>query len=426
MQGSARTAIIVGAGIVGMATALRLQADGLSVTVFDARDPGTGCSEGNSGGFGIGLVAPIAMPGILRQVPRLLLDPEEPLFISPRIFPRALPWFWQFARNARPHRVRQIAAARAALNHQVLDTLMPLVKLAGAEDLVRHEGMVFLFRGDVVPTGAAARFRLSEDHGIATERLDAAEIAGLYPGIATDVRTGVRIPGNWHCTDPLGLVTAFARAFEARGGRIVRADVTALTASGTGVVAGGATYTACHVVVAAGVWSRKIIAALGYSVPLEAERGYHLMLPKSGVAFAVPTTLADRNIVLTPMDNGLRITGIAEFAPIDAPPDYSHCDRLLAQAKCYFPKLDGGGAERWMGPRPSTPDSLPVIGQAPRHPGLWFAFGHGQSGLAHASVTAASLGAAIAGRRAGINLTPYGIERFQRSYNRHLSLSPPS
>jgi D-amino-acid dehydrogenase len=410
---TAPSVIVVGAGIVGMAVALMLQAEGRRVTVYDPRAPGTACSAGNSGGFGIGLVAPIAMPGIVKAAPRLLLDPDEPLFIDPRILPRAVPWFWRFARNSRPDAVRRIAAARAALNHCVRETLDRLVELAGAQRLVRHQGMTFLFGGDRLPGGAEQRFALARAHGIETVALAPDEIAARYPAVASRIRLGVHIPQNLHCTDPLGLVTACAAAFLGRGGRILRAAVEGLVPGlPPAIRVGGETLAADEVVVAAGVWSRALVRPLGCRIPLEAERGYHLMLPRPGIALPAPTTLADRNVVLTPMDRGLRITGVAEFAPVDAPPRFERAFRLLRQAQAYFPALDGTGAEPWMGPRPSTPDSLPVIGPAPGRPGIWFAFGHGQSGLAHASVTGRILADLIARRPPPIDLRPYAPDRF--------------
>ena len=404
---------IIGAGVVGMATALQLQAEGHDVTVFDPRLPGTACSYGNSGGIGIGLVAPIAMPGIGRQAPRLLLDPNEPLFIEPRHLLRKAPWFWRFWQSSRPAEVERIAAQRAALNHKVLETLEPLLVRSGAGSLLRHHGMTFLFAGPRPPAGAEARFDLARRHGIATERLSYAELRERLPGLAPSIETAVHIPGNRHCTNPGLLVERFAEAVATAGGTHRREAVRGIEpGERPTIVTEAGRHAFDRVVVAAGVWSRDLAASLGARVLLEAERGYHLMLPNPNVRMLAPTTLADLNIVITPMDEGLRITGIAEFAEPDSAPREARALNLLRQARRYFPALDGTGARIWVGPRPSTPDSLPIIGRAPGHRDIIFAFGHGQSGLAHASVTARLVADIAAERTPLIDISAFAPGRF--------------
>jgi D-amino-acid dehydrogenase len=404
---------IIGAGIVGMATALQLQIEGHAVTVFDPRPPGTACSYGNSGGIGIGLVAPIAMPGIGRQALRLLLDPDEPLFIEPRHLLRKAAWFWRFWRASRPRQVERIAAQRAALNHKVLETLEPLLERADARDLLRHAGMNFVFAGAVPSAGAEARFALGRQHGIAAERMSPDELREVLPDLAADIVTGIRIPGNRHCTDPGELVERLAAAVLRGGGGLVPEAVHRIEPGPRPrLVTANGRHGFDAIVVAAGAWSRELAAALGVRVLLEAERGYHLMLPHAGVRMAAPTTLADRNIVLTPMDEGLRITGIAEFAEPEAPTNAARAMNLLRLARRYFPTLDGGEARIWVGPRPSTPDSLPVIGPAPGHRQVVFAFGHGQSGLAHASVTARLVADIVADRPPLLDLSAFAPARF--------------
>jgi len=406
---------VIGAGVVGMATALQLQMDGHDVTVFDARPPGTACSYGNSGGLGIGLVAPIAMPGIGRQAPKLLLDPDEPLFVSPTHLMRKAPWFWRFWRSSRPAEVARIAAQRAALNHKVLETLQPLLDCAGANDLIHHRGMTFVFAGPAPSDGAEARFALGRRHGIVAERLTHTALRNRLPDLARDIVTGTHIPGNRHCSNPGELVQRFAAAFVRGGGRLIAEAVQDVRPGGSPAIAtGSGTRGFDEIVIAAGVWSRELAARLGTKVLLEAERGYHLMLPHEDIRMAAPTTLADRNIVMTPMDDGLRITGIAEFAEPDSPPNEARAMNLLRQARRYFPSLTGRDARIWVGPRPSTPDSLPVIGRAPGFYNITFAFGHGQSGLAHASVTARLVADIVARRPPILDISAFSPSRFAR------------
>lgn len=406
---------IIGAGVVGMATALQLQAEGHNVTVFDPRLPGTACSYGNSGGIGIGLVAPIAMPGIGRQAPKLFFDPNEPLFVEPRHLLRKAPWFWRFWRSSWPAEVERVAAQRAALNHKVLETLEPLLARSGAGSLLQHHGMTFVFAGSQPSAGAEARFDLGRRHGIAAERLSHQDLRERLPEVASDIETAIHIPGNCHCTNPGRLVERFAVAVATAGGTHRREAVRGIEpGERPTIVTEAGRHEFDRVVVAAGVWSRELAASLGTRVLLEAERGYHLMLPNAEVRMLAPTTLADRNIVMTPMEEGLRITGIAEFAEPDSAPREARAWNLLRQAKRYFPTIDGTGARIWVGPRPSTPDSLPVIGRAPGHRDVIFAFGHGQSGLAHASVTARLVADIAAERTPLIDISAFAAERFSR------------
>ncbi len=409
-------AIVVGAGVVGMSTALYLQDRGYSVLVVDPRKPGSACSSGNSGSFGIGLTAPIGMPGMLRQVPRLLLHPDEPLFIRPDVMlGHGALWFWQFARNLHRARVQTISAVRAALNARVLETLMPLVDIADCRALIHHRGMLFLFEADKPSPMAQARFDVSTAHGIDVRPLTRTDIEAMVPQAGSQVGCGVMIPGNWHCSNPAGLVDAYAGAFSARGGTIRMVPVSRIVPGDRpSVIADGVALHGRNIVLCAGVWSRELLRPLGYSVPMLAERGYHLMMPRSGITLGSPVTLADRNVVMTPMDGGLRLTGVSEFTPADAKPKHGRALRLARQARRYFPDLDDGNAEPWVGPRPSTPDSLPIVGRAPHHRGLFFAFGHGQSGLAHASVTGRIIADLIGGRPPLLDPAPIAFSRFER------------
>lgn len=410
---STSSIFVIGAGIVGMSVALSLQRDGHPVTVIDAREPGTACSFGNSGGFGVGLTAPIAMPGLLPALPRMLFDPREPLSLDWRRLPAILPWFARFVASSRPQEVARISAVRAALNALVFETLDPLVKLAGAEDLIERRGMMFVYAAPALSKAAQDRFAIARRHGVEIVELTGAAARDRNPALGAVVKSAVLIPGNRHTVNPGELVARYAKAFVAGGGKFVRAEVRRIEPGEKPLlITEDGHYLADRIVIAAGVWSKFLAAQIGVRVLLEAERGYHLMLGGAQPELTLPTTLADRNIVLTPMQEGVRITGIAEFAAPDAPPRYALADRLLPQAQLYLPGLRDTETKRWMGPRPSTPDSLPVIGPAPGSPNILLAFGHGQSGLAWASVTGKVIADLAAGRPPSIDIGPLSASRF--------------
>ena len=411
----ARHVIVVGAGVVGVCCAAYLQRSGLGVTMIDRGGPGEACSSGNAGGFGIGLVAPLATPGTLRRLPRLLLDPRQPLSVAPGQLLRLLPWFARFVAASRPARVAAIAAARHRLSSQTFDALEPLLADAGARSLVRRDGMLFVYETRKSLQRARYALEIARRHGVAFHELGGGEARRREPALGPLVCSAVAFPGNGHTVNPQRLVQAIAGRVVAGGGTLRRETVASIQLAEDGtprVVTDRDSHTADAVVLAAGAWSRRFAAALGCDVPVVAERGYHAMIASPGVDLRAPVTLSDRNIVLTPMEKGLRITGISEFAALDAPPKAARADAIARQASDFLPGLRTAGMTRWMGPRPSTPDSLPIIGPAPRHRSVYFAFGHGHMGLAWAPVTGRLIAEMVAGRAPSLDCAPYRPGRF--------------
>jgi D-amino-acid dehydrogenase len=408
--------IVVGAGMVGVCGAAYLQRQGYDVTLIDRGAPGEGCSLGNSGGFGVGLVAPLTTPGLLLRLPRLLLDPRQPLSVAPSQFVRLLPWFVRFLANSRPGRVAEIAAARHQLSAQAFAALDPLLDDADARHLVRRDGMLFVYESRRSLERARYGWDIARRFGVKVSEMDGAEARDLEPALGSNVRHGVLFPDNGHTTNPLRLVQVLARRFTEHGGTLLRESVVSIHVADDGkprVETSAGTHVTDAVILAAGAWSRRFAAALGCDTPVVAERGYHAMIPTPGVALRAPVTLSDRNVVLTPMEEGLRITGISEFAALDAPPNDERADRIARQAGEFLPDLETAGMTRWMGPRPSTPDSLPFIGPAPRHRSVYFAFGHSHMGLAWAAVTAKVIAEMVAGQPPSLDCTPYRPDRFR-------------
>ena len=408
--------IVVGAGIVGVCCASYLQRQGHDVALIERGAPGEGCSLGNSGGFGVGLAAPIATPGLILRLPRLLLDPRQPLSVAPGQFVRLLPWFARLLAASRPGRVAEIAAARHRLSAQAFAAFDPLLEDAGARSLVRRDGMLFVYESRRSLERARYGLDIARHFGVKFHEIDGAEAREIEPALGPNVRHGVLFPDNGHTVNPLRLVRVLARRFAERGGTLLRESADSIHVGDDGkprVQTDSGTHAADAVVLAAGAWSRRFAAALGCDVPLAAERGYHAMIAAPGVSLRAPVTLSDRNIVLTPMEEGLRITGISEFAALDAPPNEERTDRIALQAGEFLPDLQAAGMTRWMGPRPSTPDSLPFIGPAPRHRSVYFAFGHSHMGLVWAAVTGKVIAEMVAGQPPSLDCAPYRPDRFR-------------
>lgn len=402
---------VVGGGIVGLACAHCLIQDGHAVTVMD-RDPrGDKCSWGNAGGIAVSEVAPASMPGVLRRVPRWLADPLGPLSLRPAHAPRMLPWLRRFVAAGRPDRVAAIAAALAALNGRAHADLAALLGAAGIGHALRHLGMLTVYETLEGFRADHADWEIKRGHGVVCREVTGGEARELEPALGANVRYGVLTPGWWQVTDPRDVWAGVLDAVIARGGTVLRREVVGFD-GGAPRFAGGEQAAFDTVVIAAGAWSAELAARVGDRAPLESERGYNTTLPRPGIALNRQVTFGEHKFVASPLSAGLRIGGAAEFAGLRAPANFARSGALLALARRYLPGLSAEGGTVWMGNRPATPDSLPVIGRSPRQGNIVHAFGHGHLGLTQAATTGRLVADIVAGRDSGMDLAPYSIARF--------------
>lgn len=409
-----RSVLVVGAGIVGATCALTLQRRGHAVTLLDRDAPGMGCSFGNGGAISPDFCVPMSMPGMLRRVPKWLTDPLGPLSLDWRQIPRALPWLLRWVAAGRPERVTQISAAMRALHVSALDLYQGLLGDRYAS-LIEQTGQLYVWRNPSSSPSEEIARRLRQSHGIAVQTLSADEIRQLDPDMAPGFVRGLFFPENAHTVDPLGLVASLVDLFVASGGTVARDTLRTFEFQGARVKRARCThlaYDADAFVLAAGLASAKLSAALGDHVPMQGERGYHVMLPDPGVRPRIKVGNRDQMFGLTPMRDGVRISGTVEITRPHAPADMRRAATLLRNAKAMYPGLNDAGASFWMGDRPSTPDSLPVIDRSRRAGNLLYAFGHGHSGLTGAPMTAQIVAALLAGQTPAIDITPFRRDRF--------------
>lgn len=414
MKSGSRSVIVVGAGIVGICCARFLQRDGHRVTVVDPREPGDGASFGNAGIIASCEVAPIATPEILKRIPGMLLDPCGPVRLRWRYLPWIAPWLWKLVRATRAARVEAIATALAALLGSAEEAHRDLLREAGAADLLRHRGWLKVFETEAGFARMAAECRLMQQHGIRFDVLEEGEIRQLEPALAPIFRRALLFPDCGSVVNPKRLVLTLARAFAADGGTILGETVTGfdLRDGERAVLTKTRRHPAESIVLAAGAWSRPLAAALGARVPLDTERGYHLMFDASAARLSRPILWGEPYINLVPMEEGLRLTSGVEFGGLAAPPDYRWIERLGGLARRMLPGLAATPRSRWLGFRPSLPDSLPVLGRSPRHRDVYFAFGHQHLGVTLGAVTGRIVANLVAGRDPGIDLNPYRAERW--------------
>ncbi len=410
-----RNVTVVGAGIVGMCAAAYLQRMGAKVTVLDPIEPGRSCSYGNAGGLSPGSVVPIAYPGVLKQVPRWLLDPTGPLVLKWSYLPRVMPWLVRFIKASSPAEFERSAAALSAVMKPVFDNYAPLLSDANAEHLFHHRGQLYVYETEAAFNGDALGWDVRRRHGAIVEEWSADELRAAEPTLAPIFTKGVFLPKHGYCANPFGLVQALANLVRARGGQIVGQRVLDVEMDGDqprALVTSAGRHHADVVVIAAGAWSHQVARMFGHKVPLETHRGYHAVLSEPSVVPNTTVMWAEKKFMATPMEPGLRFAGTVELAGLNEPPDYSRADALLAFGKQMFPGLKGGEVSRWMGHRPCLPDSIPVIGRSPKASNVIFAFGHGHLGLSCASTTGRLVAELATGQTPSIDLTPYRIDRF--------------
>jgi D-amino-acid dehydrogenase len=399
---TARRIAVVGAGIVGTSTALALRKRGADVTLIDRDEPGRGCSFGNSGAISPGSVAPLAMPGVLASVPGMLLDDESPLYLPLRYLPRALPWLLQFVASARPARVAESAARLAAIHAGAIDAHEAMTRELGVPELFLRRGHLHLYPDEQALAKDAGGWRMRAQYGFKVDKLDRGGIEALERNVSERYRIGMYLADHATILNPFRYVQAMARAFAAAGGRIVRAEVQGLRREGAQwEVRGLPQQRFDEVVVAAGAWSRPLLAPLGVHLALESQRGYHLQFEGGRDVVSRTVVLADRKVFVTPMEEGLRVGGTVEIGGLAAPPDPRRAAVLERIARENFRGLDQLDTRTWMGHRPCMPDSVPVVGPAPGHAGLWLATGHGHLGLTDSLNTAQRIAQAMLGAPAG-------------------------
>ena len=403
---------VIGAGVAGLSAALYLQRSGHCVTVFDPMPPAGGASYGNAGLICNDIVVPVGLPGLLRKVPGWLADPEGPLVVRPSYFPKALPWLIKRVAASRLSRVLEISDAMQAMHRDSIACWRELLGEHSFDDLVRNVGYVRIWLGDAELSSIERT--LYDRHAIPIQSLDARALRDLYPAIAPDFRRGMLLPGNAYTISPQRIVRTLGERLLAEGGAIVAERTLKIVREGNGwrLINNISNRIARRVVVAAGAWSRELLDPLGVRVALETERGYHAMLPSPNIQLPIPISYKDGGFAMASMETGLRAAGTVEIAGLHATPDERRAQILIGRVKRVFPTLAHGEPAYWMGHRPSTPDTLPIVGPVDRHPGLFLTLGHGHFGMTGGPPSGRLVAQIVNGEKPSIDPAPFSASRF--------------
>lgn len=412
-----KTILVIGGGITGVSAAEWLRRDGWHVKLVDHTVPGgpDQASFGNAGLLARTSVVPVSMPGLLRKAPAMLLDPNAPLFLRWRYLPRLLPWLIPFLRNGNIETVHQIADALSILTHDTTEQHRALASGTAAEKFIRTGDLVNLypsrndFEADHIGNGIRKRFNLEPS------LLNRDQLLQRDPHLGPTYTFGAVFSQYSWITSPGAYVAALFDHFRANGGQFEQAKVVDTRAGKRPEVtlADGKVLQAKKVALCAGAWSGNLSSKLGVTVKLEAERGYHLTMYKANIAAPNPYMITDSKFVVTPMDDMLRAAGIVEFAGLDAPASKAPTDLMRQQMKRVYPKLEFERETLWMGRRPTTPDSLPLIGEAKGAPNVLHAYGGQHVGLTIGPKIARMITDLADQRQPNIDLAPFRVDRFR-------------
>ena len=405
--------VVLGAGIVGVSAAHAARQRGLSVILVDRREPGEETSYGNAGILSSGSILPLNQPSLWSALPNYVTNRHAALRWNPAWAIRNIDWLARFLANATPSRSRPRATALHGLIGASLKLHREWIVKAEAAQRIRETGWLKAWRSDAVDAAKREQAFLAE-YGIASQLLDRQAISALEPNILPVYKVGLLHTQTASVDSPGSVVKAYAKMFAGLGGEIRRSDIRAIIPDGEGwrVALADGEISARHVVVALGPWSADLLTPLGYRVPLAFERGYHREF-KSNPARSLqrPIHDAEGSFLMTPMEQGIRVTSGVELTARDAPSSFAQLDAVVPVARSVVEFGEAVG-EPWRGARPTLPDSLPMIGPAPRHSGLWLSVGHQHIGFTTGPATGAAIAAMIAGAQPPFDTAPFSPGRY--------------
>lgn len=414
-DGAERGITIIGAGIIGVCSALWLQRKGFDVTIVDKDEPGNGTSFGNTAMITPGQVVPQSLPGLLKDIPRWLTSSRSPLKIRPSYLPIIAPWLWQFHKAAEVENAIRVHRSLRALHQETFALYAELTRGTPAENFFEMCGHMHLTVVGAKSRSPELAGLMREAAGVVIEPLSQDDIRALEPRLAPIFKSGVLMPGNGRCRNPHRLVNILAQEAVRQGARLVKGDVKGIVVRDgrcESIEIDGTRTPVQRLVVAAGMGSRGLAGELGIKVPLDTERGYHVTLPDPGFRPDRQVIVREWGIGVGPIDDALRGAGTVEFCSVNAKPNWKRAENLLKRTREIYPSVNTEGATFWKGDRPSISDGLPVLGRPGRYQNVYCAFGNAQHGMSGGPMMGKLLSEIVAGQPTSIDVAPLSPDRF--------------
>ena len=407
--------VIIGAGIIGICCALKLVERGLSVTLVDSNAPCEGASFGNAGVISPWSCVPQSVPGLWKKLPKWVIDPEGPIFIRKRYLASFLPWAFKFLQAGKTEKVEQIGDAMMVLSNRSPSHYRELLSGTSELELVKDSYYIFAYKKAEQASFDHFGWQMRKKRNVPLSLINAAELQELEPSISPNFQAAILIHEQARALNPHAIGKALVSKARALGVKFFQSKVKFIQKNENvwATNCGENRYFSDKLVLAAGVWSASLLRPFGYELPLQAERGYHLLCQNPGITINHSIMDVEHMCVASQMESGIRIAGTAEFAGIDAKPDHRRAFVFKKALKNLFPLINIEHAEPWMGRRPTFPDSLPCIGPVSNLNGLFAAFGHSHYGLGQAPNTGQIIADCILGKKSGVDMSPYRIDRFK-------------
>ena len=406
--------VIVGAGIVGVATGIWLARMGVKVTIVDRAPPGEGTSHGNAGVLAACAMVPVTGPGLRRKAPGLLMNKDFPLFMRWSYFPRIAPWLWRYLSYANDADTQRISEQLAFVTGDSVEQHQDLAGNTQADRWLKPSEYQFAYRSMADFEAESYVWSTRRRHGFVPELITGEKVREREPALGPDINVLAVLKQHGHITSPGSYVKSLAEVFESLGGTMTQAlvqDFAMTDGRVSAVVTDQGAIPCDKAVIATGVWSKPLCEKFQLNVPLESERGYHVIFKDPTVTVSIPTMIASGKFVATPMHDGLRCAGIVELGGLDAGPSREPIELLRRQVRQCLPELRYSDTVEWLGHRPAPADSLPFIGQI-RETGVFTAFGHHHIGLTGGPKTGRLLAELITGERHRDELAAFRPDRF--------------
>ena len=404
---------VVGAGIVGICSAYFLKKSGFNVTLIDREDPGTMTSFGHACSFADYANVPVNYPGLIWDIPKMLLRKDGPLAVDFFYILKNLPWAFSFLQNCKKEKVDEIASSLTNLLKHSQLSYDEIFKDINVQEYISHEENLYLFDTKKSFEDYEYANVIRKNNNVKVRNLTKDEVKELEPNIANVYYAGQIFTGSRHTTNPLAISTKIFEKFLELGGTYIKQNVKNLIQKENFIELSldNKKIIFDKIIISAGAWSNQIANMLGDKFPLDTERGYHILFETNEKLINRPVAWSESGFYLIQIHDGIRAAGTVEIAGLKKSPNKKRIEMIERQSRKVLPQL-GKVKSTWMGRRPTLPDSLPIIGKSQQNSNVIYAFGHQHIGWTLGAVTGKIIDSLSRDQIPNIDISAYSPTRF--------------